>query len=548
MNLNLKQLSSLEKVRCQDTLLRPEILTKTVLAGERFCYQICGTCDISLFADLSVESPLKDAVSLYRVQEAYMDSPATETVPAEDYITFEPGPMPDILVPLSETHNTMSFNPRIHTLWVRVDVPKDTLPGTYSVKIIFTLTQPGMQPAGVYSKTLDVEVLPACMPEQKLIYTRWFYADCIAVAHNVDIYSEEHWDLIDKYIAAAADVGINMILVPVHTPPLDTEVGTTRPCVQLVDIEKKGEQYFFSFEKFHRFIALCQKNGIRYFEIAHMFSQWGAKYAANIQVTENGETSYQFGWHVAADAPEYIAFLKQYIRAISGELSSLGILENTYFHVSDEPTLNSIDTYKTASDIIHSLIENGKTFDALSNYEFYESGLVECPVTCVDHIHEFLKHPIPNQWTYYCCVPQTVFTNSFMAMPSARTRILGFLLYKYNIKGFLHWGYNFYNSTCSVYPIDPYRTTSADGAFPSGDPFIVYPAKDDVYSSIRGEVFYDGIQDMNICFALEEKIGRDQVIAMIDRAAGFDLRFDEYPRNKEFLETLREEMTRMLKD
>jgi len=168
--------------------------------------------------------------------------------------------------------------------------------------------------------------------------------------------------------------------------------------------------------------------------------------------------------------------------------------------------------------------------------------MIECPVTSVEHIHEFLEHPIENQWAYYCCGPQRVFTNAFMAMPSYRTRILGFLLYKYDIKGFLHWGLNFYNSARSVYPIDPYVTTSSDLAHPSGDPYILYPAKDGVYGSIRGEITYEAIQDMNVCFALEKLIGRDEVVKMIDDAAGAPLRFDAYPRSKDYVEGLRSKM------
>lgn len=546
MEIKIKQISSLEKVRANDYLDHVEIHKKSVLAGERLSYQICMKAADSAYVSVSVESPLADSVKLYLVKDAYMDAPVTENVAKEDYITQEPGFMPDVLVPLEETGYKMSLRHQVNTIWVKVDVPKDTAPGIYPVKIKLTVKVDGGEIVSVFYETMTVQVVPAVMPEQKLIYTRWFYADCIAVAHDVEIYSEEHWALIDKYIAAAADVGINMILVPTHTPPLDTEFGTTRPCVQLVDIEKKGNRYEFSFDKFKRFIDICRKNGIKYFEMAHMFSQWGAKFAPNIMVTEDGKKDYMFGWHVAADSEEYVTFLKQYIAAISEELAKEGISENTYFHISDEPSLDNIDTYKTASEIIRSLIGNSKTFDALSNYVFYEKGLVECPVTSVAHVHEFLEHDIPNQWTYYCCGPQEVFTNSFMAMPSYRTRILGFLLYKYDIKGFLHWGFNFYNTSRSLYPINPYLTTSGDRAFPSGDPFIVYPAKGDVYASIRGEVTYDAIQDMNICLALESFIGRENVVGMIDEAAGGNLRFDDYPKNKEFLENLRAKMVEQI--
>lgn len=537
MEFKMLQISSLEKVRLNDPLNCDEIHKKAVLTGERFSYQICIKSDNIMYTHLSVESELRDHIKLYLVKDAYMDLPAKEKdMSGEDYITLEPGLMPDVLVPLEEQNYKLQLSNQISTIWVKADIPKDTKPGIYDIKI--SISGSGFD----VSTLMHITVIPAVMPEQKLIYTRWFYADCIAVQHNVGIYSEEHWNLIDKYIAAAADVGINMILVPTHTPPLDTAIGTTRPCVQLVDIEKKGDKYEFSFRKFKRFIDICKKNGIKYFEMAHMFSQWGAKCAPNIMVTENGKTDYMFGWHVAADSDEYVSFLKQYIEAISAELEKEGISENTYFHISDEPSLDNLETYKTASEIIRPLIGNSKTFDALSNYTFYEKGLVECPVTSVTHIHEFLEHDIENQWTYYCCAPEKVFTNSFMAMPSYRTRILGFLLYKYNIKGFLHWGFNFYNSAVSLYPINPYLTTSSDKAHPSGDPFIVYPAKDGVYPSIRGEITYEAIQDMDICFALEALIGREAVVKMIDAAAGCNLRFDDYPKNKAFLENLRSEM------
>lgn len=551
MEIQIVQISSLEKVRADDKLNHEEIHTKAVLAGERLSYQICVRTDCRMDAVVSVESELESSVRLYLVKEAPLDQPAREKdMEGEDYITLEPGMMPDILIPLEETKGHMTLTDQVSTIWVKVDIPKDTAPGYYAVKVKIK-PDTGWNAADCaldICERMGIQVIPAAIPEQKLIYTRWFYADCIAVQHHVEIYSEEHWALIDKYIAAAADVGINMILVPVHTPPLDTAVGTVRPCVQLVDIEKNGEQYTFSFERFKRFIDICRKNGIRYYEMAHMFSQWGAKCAPNIMVTENGEKSYLFGWHVAADSEEYVSFLKQYIRAISAELEREGISEQTYFHISDEPSADSMDTYRTASDIMRPLIGDSKNFDALSDYSFYENGLVSCPVTSVIHIHEFLKHDIPNQWAYYCCFPEKVLTNCFMAMPSARTRVLGFLLYKYDIKGFLHWGFNFYNTSVSRYPVNPYLTTSGDRAYPSGDPFIVYPGRDCVYPSIRGEVTYEAVQDMDICCVLERYIGREAVVDMIDQAAGRNLRFDDYPKGKEFLEGLRAKMVEKIRE
>ncbi len=546
MEFTLKQISSLEKVRTLSDLDCSEVKTITALAGERVSYQLC-LCgkDPVRFISVSAKSTLGDAVRLYSVKDVYMDRPVTEDFGPEDYITKEPGFMPDLMIPLEEQNNQITLDHRVNTLWVRVDIPKDLEPGKYQVTVSYRFQFQKYSPC-ILSSTMEVEVLPVRMPKQKLIYTRWFHADCIADYHNVEVYSEKHWEWIEKYMRAAADVGMNMILVPIHTPPLDTAFGMERTCCQLVDIEKKGDRYVFDFQKFDRYIEICKKCGMEYFEMAHMFSQANAKYPPNIMVTENGKSSYMFGWNIEADAKEYSDFLKQYIPAITEQLEKAGIAEHTYFHICDEPSLPTMENYRKAAEIVRPLIGRSKTFDALSEYDFYEKGLVECPVTIATNIHEFLEHSVPNQWLYYCCGPQSVFTNSIMAMPSYRVRIAGLQMYRYDIKGFLHWGLNFYNSVDSTYHINPYVTTSVDRAFPSGDPFVLYPGKEQVYGCIRGEVFYQALQDMKLCLAAEERIGREAVTQILDETAGEPLRFDRYPKGNTYIENVRARLLSIL--
>ena len=555
----VKQISSLEKVRSTDSMGCAEINKKTLLRGERFSYQLIARCDkdsgvvASVSGKIEIESPLKEYIKVFFVDNAVMDCPITDNEALLDtnYITTEPGLMPDILVPIEDRDCWWLIGRNVSSIWIEVNVPENIKPGKYDITVKLRESDGNsgeLVSDCCFIKTMTVEIISEKIAPQKFIYTRWFYVDCIADYHNVEIYSEAHWELIEKYIKEAVDVGINMILVPVHTPPLDTAIGFARPCVQLVDIKKEGKNYTFGFDKFHRYIEICKRCGVEYYEIAHMFSQWGAKCAPNIMVEENGKNSYLFGWHTESDSEIYIDFLKQYITAINKELISEGIEKNTYFHISDEPSLENIETYKRASEIIRPLINESKTFDALSSYEFYEKGLVECPVTCINHINEFLDKDIPNQWLYFCCEPQSVYSNSIMAMPSSRLRVLGFLLYKYNIKGFLHWGLNFYNAQVSRFNINPYVTTSAGGVFPSGDPFILYPSKDGAYNSIRGKITYDAISDIRLCETLEKYIGKDAVIDIIDACAGGSLKFDSYPVGNEFLESLTDRIKEIISE
>ena len=543
MPIILKQVSSLEKIFKRDTNSLENISFKKVMPGQRLSYQIVFRDDANYWITVSKNSVFGEDFKLFVVKEVYADCPATDDVSNENYIIKEPDFVPDILIPLQEQNNQLSHKGGNSILWVDLDIPKDTKAGKYTLKVDFGLkkfTSHNSKFDEILTAEMEIEVILAVISEQQLIYTRWFYLDCIATAHNVKIFSEQHWFLIEKYVAKAKNLGINMLLLPVHTPPLDTEVGTFRPCVQLVDIEKRGDNYKFDFTKFTRFVDICKANGIKYFEIAHMFSQWGSKSSANIMVTHDGVTDYLFNWDTPAESEEYSEFLKQYIKAISTQLEKEGIAENTYFHVSDEPNTDNIEQYRKTHSIIKSLIGKSKIIDAVSHIEFCDTGLLECPVTIANTIHKFLELNLDNQWVYYCSYPQRIYPNCFIAMPSGRIRILGYLIYKYGIKGFLHWGFNYYNSVNSRYPINPYLTTSADCAFPSGDGFIVYPGNDDAYASVRGEVTYQAIEDIKICESLEKFIGKENVVKIVDSTAKRDLRFDNYPDDNAFCEKLRD--------
>ena len=125
-------------------------------------------------------------------------------------------------------------------------------------------------------------------------------------------------------------------------------------------------------------------------------------------------------------------------------------------------------------------------------------------------------------------------------MPSSRNRILGVLCYIYRLEGFLHWGFNFYNSEKSREHIDPFKVTDAGEAFPSGDPFLVYPGKEGIpYESLRLVVLQEAMADLRVLNKAEQKFGRDKVMEGIERLAGGKISFKDYPRNKQFFYRLR---------
>lgn len=544
MEFTVRQVSSLEKIRPLGIGDAKPIEKKTLMGGESFSYQLALHTPEQVAFSARVISAAAPWVTLYAVVNVAMDLPAYSNAD-DDYITKEPGLMPDMLLPLADGQDTHRLAGEAGAIWVKVEVPEDTAPGTYPVTV--EITAAGRTETAKQAVTLTLDITGRNIPRQQTLFTQWFHVDCIADAHRVPIYSEEHWDLIGKYMALARQLGINMLLTPVITPPLDTAVGTARPCTQLVRIEKNGSRYSFDYRLLKRWIDLCLSHGIQYFEISHLFSQWGLASAPNIRVTENGEESLLFGWHVAGQSAEYREFLNQFLPSLIAFLKAEGVKDRCWFHVSDEPREAHLDAYRYARDIIVPLIDGCPTLDALSHYEYYEQGLVQIPVTKTDGIEPFLAHKVPRQWAYYCCSQIRDVGNRFLAQPSYRNRILGLQMYKFGIEGFLHWGFNFYYSRLSLKKINPFITTSADKGFSSGDPFSVYPMPDGPVPSLRAVIFREALADIEICRVLESIIGRDAVVEMIDREAGMPLTFSRYPRCPEFVPALMEKMERMIR-
>lgn len=546
MKIELKQISDMEKIISPEDLnAAKEIKSAVLLKGEHFAYQAAVKADYTTAVKINIESDIADCVRVFDIKNAVADYPRACDCSDTDYMTFEPCAMPDILVPVEEQNGTVRAVKNSGEFWINVELPEDVAAGEHYIKIKAESANPSVT-AEPCESVMTINVIDAVLPKQRTMFTQWFYADCIASVHNAEIYGERHWELIEKYIKLAAELGINMLLTPVITPPLDTGVGNMRPDVQLVKIDKSSEKYSFDFSRVERWIKLCEKYGIEHFEISHLFSQWGLEYSPNIFAYENGEKRHIFGWHIKADSEEYKAFLAQFVPELVKFLEDMGVAENCYFHISDEPSINHLENYRSAYEFVKPMLGKAKTMDALSDIEFYNHGLVPVPVTATDHIEPFIEKDIKNRWAYYCCGQHTEVGNRFLAMAAYRNRILGLQLYLYNIEGFLQWGYNFYYSQLSLYEINPYVTTSGDKAFSSGDPFSVYPSKDGVYPSMRAYIFKDALQDIEICRALEEKLGRETVTELIEKEAGMKITFKKYPRNNEFVPELMTKMRKML--
>lgn len=516
---------------------RPEAVfpsTPRLLKNQRWSFQLAYTCRNDDFGETPTTFRLRrgggagEVLQLFRVELVPCNYPCHGTWD-DNYLTTRPGLLPDLLRPAGWEESFKAVPAQWRSLWMTLDAA--LLPPGRSEISLEVLGENGEALAAF---SFAVQVLEEALPPQTLLQTQWFHADCLADYYHVPVFSEEHWHILDNFIQSAADHGVNMLLTPVFTPPLDTAKGGERTTVQLVDVFFDGETWNFSFGRLRRWVELALRHGITEIEVAHLFTQWGAEFAPKILVQTPAGLEKRFGWHTPAVGGEYTRFLRAFLPALKAELDRLVGLGHVWFHISDEPHDHEKETYAAAKATVADLLEGCHVIDALSSYDIYREGIVEKPVVCNDHIQTFVDHGVQGLWTYYCTVQALAVPNRFMAMPSARCRIMGALLYRYDLEGFLHWGFNFYNVQRSVRPIDPFRVTDAGEAFPSGDAFLVYPAPDGTaWGSIRGEAHREALQDLRLLRLCESRIGRERTLALL-REIGGEMTFTEYPRTREF--------------
>ncbi len=548
MSFKVRFVSSLAKI-FPDKMPTNSIKKGTALRNEVFAFQAAYYSDI-LWADIeiSVKSPIADYITVRQVELVPVDY--VPTLVDKDALLTKPGMAPDLLSPLWE-NRVMTAPGQWASLWISVAVPDNAEAGIFPIEIGFSRIIENGRRQKLAVRKFELEIMDASLGEQTLKVTHWFHSDCLASHYKCDIFSEKYWQLCENFFKSAVAHGTNTLLTPIFTPPLDTQIGGERPTVQLVKVYRKNNQYSFDFTLFKRWVALAQKCGFKNFEMSHLFTQWGASAAPKIIAeTENG-TEKIFGWDVAADDPSYGEFLKSFLPALLDFIKELKIENNVYFHCSDEPNMKQYESYRFAVELVRKYLGNNKILDAVSEAEFFKTGVVDIPVVCEKYFNDFENLELPERWVYYCCVPAAVCPIRFIHSPSCRNRALGFLMYYHRIDGFLHWGFNFYYSRYSRFPIDPFATTTSHHGFPGGDAYLVYPGEDGTpLESLRHEVFREGLQDMRMCRLLEKYYSRAEIEAVISSFArgGRIVSFNKYPSTEKAVLSLRDKLNSMLRE
>lgn len=526
--LKTKLISSLEKVFIDDNIDGfADTDCMSVLRGERFSVQLLYVDEgpeyslpLRPFTELTLGGSLANYATVRDVRNVPVDRPVNPEKYDSQYLRTTPGIYPDILTPLRYGGKVVVGRDKLRSLWIEIE-PDCELDGAQELTVTLSCEDVSV------THMLSVNIIPVSLPERGIDFTQWFYCDCLADYYNVPAWSERHWEIVENFARIYAKRGRNMIYTPLFTPALNVLPLFERTPSQLVDITVTDGEYFFGFDKVDRWIDMCDRLGIEYFEISHFFDQHRAAHSAKVYANVGAEVKQIFTWDTLSDDSEYVRFLRAMVSAFVEHMKARGDDKRCYYHISDEPYLDYIDHYTKIKNSIADIVKDYPIMDALSDFDFYKTGSVPMPVPTTTSVMQFVEAGVPNLWTYYACGQLIGYSNSYVAMPSWRTRSLGMQLYKYNITGFLHWGFNYYNNRASGDAINPYLDLGGEDWVPAGDTFIVYPSQDGTpLESIRSITMDEAMQDIRAMRLAEEYTSHGAVVKAMEDALGREITFD----------------------
>ncbi|MHB9071320.1 MAG: DUF4091 domain-containing protein [Sedimentisphaerales bacterium] len=442
-----------------------------------------------------------------------------------------PGFIPDVL---TDDFREERFEKRIsRSYWITVKLPDKAMAGNLKI----TIKNPARREFSVEAR---IKVLPLALKSLELPITHWFYNDAILDWYGLEPFSRDYWKMVEKYFRNMTEHNQTAIYTPLFTPPLD---GIKRD-FQLVDVsEVKLGKYRFGWSKLKKWVDLAKSCGFKYFEMSHLFSQWGAKFAIRVLINKQGRIKPLCQPNTLATGKVYRNFLEQFLSGLIAFLKEQGIFEHCIFHLSDEPEIPHIEQYGKVRQMIRAIAPEIRITEALSSFEFYRNRLVDEPVPNIGTIWEFIKNGV-NTWTYYCNWARLRFPNRQLDFPLYRLRILGLQMFRFKMKGFLHWGLNYWYKHATTELINPFLVNDGQNwpVWFAGDTFVLYPGKNGPLDSIRWEVYRELFDDYRLLCAAGNKAGEDKIMDILKDIH----KPDEFPQNADYIRKIRSSIFEIL--
>ena len=424
--------------------------------------------------------------------------------------------------PLLETRSIDVSANQAQPVWLTLELPRDAAPGIYrgTVRVGCRARE------RIAEFTLRVEVLPARLPPVKdwtFDLFMWQDPTPVAAAHGVELWSEEHWRLLERYAENLAAHGLKSITTHIIYDPWHGVRGWGSDEMVLWKfpgeyVLGQADKFSWDFGIFDRYVGLMLDAGInrkidlyslvmgpwiipdahiRYFD-----STTGESRTITMDV---GDPRWYDCWR------KFLPVLRQHlIHRGWYDISILGFDEKPEeimrmifglmdeavpdFPISQAGGFAGDDRNRGKEMVLH-----------IGNFTDPARWAELEPV-----VREFKADPDRFVSFYTACSPW--YPNTFLFSSLRESRLMPWLAARYGFEGYSRWAIN-------LYPEDVWNRPRFTWA--SGDMFFVWPGPDGPLDSMRWEMIRQGIQDyeaLGVARRLAREAGREDLLGLLDEA------------------------------
>ncbi|MCF7975920.1 MAG: DUF3863 domain-containing protein [Phycisphaerae bacterium] len=408
---------------------------------------------------------------------------------------------PDILSPAS---GFLAQGPGTRPVWISVDIPTEAPAGLYEG------TVSRHSASGTVAHRITLEVLNKSLPDPadwSFHLDLWQNPYAVARVHEVEVWSQEHLDLMRPLLTLLANAGQKCITTTLNDKPW----GDDKPCyddfgAMIKWTRKKDGTWDYDYTWFDQYVGLAMACGINkqincysMVPVGNQFSWFDEATSQTIRIEATPETV------------EYEDLWRPFLVDFAGHLKEKGWLDRTTLALDERGQEEMKRLFEFLKDTAPEL--------KISMAGFYYADVNPL-------IHDFSSNwrdggRIPEEaiqlrrasglvTTYYvaCGIPRP---NNFTFSPPSESCVEGWIAAAMGFDGFLRWAAN-------SWPQDP-LTDSRYSKWPSGDTYLVYPF---ALSSVRFERLREGIQDYEKIRILREDLAGDHSAKAVAARARLD--------------------------
>ena len=422
----------------------------------------------------------------------------------------------------------------LSALWCEVLVPKDAAAGNYTIKVSVFAALYEDDEALVKEFTLPLQVADYTLPDKRGLYLNlWFHPCSIARKHDVVLWSDEHFEILRKYVKSLAKLGQKPIIIVASDIPwkgqdcwLSPEANGNLFEYSPIKITKNLDGSFeFDFSIMQRYIDMCTEEGLDGFiEIIGLTGVWFYEKFIKKQYCPEYHEALTLHYIDKADGSrKYLRdaeVIKAYIKALGEYFVKTGQKDRVRI-AADEPA--DIEKYRYSIQELKKLMPDFKYACAINHVEFIDEfkddfdesvPYLRCVAQNYESLAKYKKLYPDKKFSWYVCCGRAPL-NTFILCNLLESRAIGTMTSFLRFDGFVRWAYTLWN--------DNPRNDARYSLFEAGDCYFVYPgAYGGPLLSLRYKNLLRGMVDYDLLEAVRKKKGDDTADRFIKRICYFD--------------------------